>query len=104
MPHVYLTAHLFVPEEVFTKNLNMFKELEKESAREEGNIFYVATRRKDDKSALIFLEGWKSKEALTRHHNAPHFLRYVEFTKTHGLRSNVVFYSPALPENVDSEV
>ncbi len=70
---ISLVARLPIKEGKMDEAINMFKELMKEVAKEEGTLSYTINRPQKDPNMLVVMERYKDKAALDFHSSTPHF-------------------------------
>ena len=57
--------------------LEAFRNLEIETRREPGCIFYVVQRSREDPRRFLVYEQYTDQAALEAHRNSPHFKKYA---------------------------
>lgn len=82
---VGVIAKLVIQEGKIDEAIELFKELMKSVAEEEGTLFYTMNRDKANPNTLIIMERYKDKEALEAHSTTPQFKAF--FKKIGGLLS-----------------
>ena len=55
----------------------IFIELIEESRKEEGCVSYHLQQNTERENYLVFVEEWKSNEAIEKHNSSEHFTRIV---------------------------
>jgi quinol monooxygenase YgiN len=73
---VTVTAVVRMKGEVSDKVRGLLAHLVTETRKEAGCIDYVLHRSADEPGAFLFYENWVTREALDRHMETPHFLRW----------------------------
>ena len=73
-------AHVYAKEEASEKVKQECLALVAPSRVEEGCINYDLHQSVDDKTLFVFYENWASREALEKHLEMPHSLRFDERT------------------------
>jgi quinol monooxygenase YgiN len=56
--------------------IEMFTDMLKKVATEEGTILYSLNRKASDPNTLVVIERYKDKDALTAHSSAAHFKEF----------------------------
>ena len=73
--------HYVVKMNLAEENVQKFKAIAAElvacSREEAGNIYYNLAANKKIPNQLVFLEGWKDKEAIAKHNESEHFQRIL---------------------------
>ncbi|AMK15093.1 putative quinol monooxygenase [Methanobrevibacter olleyae] len=72
MSFIVVMARLYPKEGTEENIIPLAESLVEETLKEEGNIDYTFLKSVKD-STFIFLEEWKSVEALSKHLASPHF-------------------------------
>jgi quinol monooxygenase YgiN len=73
MMQLQAIARYVVPEENRDQVLGLLRELATQSRREPGNISFDIYENVDDRSRVVLLERYKSREAFALHRETPHF-------------------------------
>ena len=75
---VGVIAKLVIQEGNIDEAIELFKELMKSVAEEEGTLFYTMNRDKANPNTLIIMERYKDKEALEAHSTTAEFKAFFE--------------------------
>lgn len=77
MAKLQIIATLIIKEE-YIKELNeVFRFVVAESRKEEGNVSYELYQDIKNPLKFLFLETWKSQEAINKHNLSPHFKKFT---------------------------
>ncbi|EWS74390.1 antibiotic biosynthesis monooxygenase family protein (macronuclear) [Tetrahymena thermophila SB210] len=78
-----IVALISIKQESREQLLPVFKTLIEETRKEEGNISYVLTNDVKDQNSFVFVEEWKSQEAINQHMASAHFVAFQGQIKDH---------------------
>lgn len=73
--HVFATWK--VKEGEIDNVLNLLKTVQKESEKENGNLFYKIHQSNSDLNTIVLFEGYTNEAAVAEHRNSPHFQEFV---------------------------
>lgn len=73
--HVFATWK--VKEGEIENVLNLLKTVQKESEKENGNLFYKIHQSNSDLNTLVLFEGYTNEAAVAEHRNSAHFQEFV---------------------------
>jgi quinol monooxygenase YgiN len=73
MMQLQAIARYVVPKENRDQVLGLLRELATESRQEPGNISFDVYENVDDRSRVVLLERYESREAFALHRETPHF-------------------------------
>lgn len=82
---LYIAASVEIAPAIREEFLALTKGLVAESSNEEGNIFYTLNEIVDKPGSFLFVEHWKSQEAIDIHGKTAHFQNFVQFAKDKSL-------------------
>ncbi|WP_255491321.1 MULTISPECIES: putative quinol monooxygenase [unclassified Dysgonomonas] len=91
-----IVATMTVAPEYRTELMPIFDKMIKASRAEEGCIFYDLHEDINDSTKLIFLEEWKSQDAINIHNNSAHMKEYKEATAGKTVGTGVTLYKQIL--------
>lgn len=74
---IVILAKCVVKSEGIEQFISYANNLINESRKEEGCISYELCQELDNKNKFVFVEKWKSKEAIDSHNNSKHFKAIV---------------------------
>ena len=75
---VKVIAEFFIKEEAITTAIEKAEPAVKSTREEFGNITYEVFTDVKEPLHLVFVEEWKSQEALQEHMNTEHFKQFME--------------------------
>jgi quinol monooxygenase YgiN len=75
---ISLIARITVKEGKEDEAIDLFKDLMKDVAKEEGTLYYTLNQGKKNPSELVVIERYKDKSALEHHSSTDHFKRFSE--------------------------
>ncbi len=82
---LYIAASVEIAPAIREEFLALTKGLIADSSAEEGNIFYTLNEKVDKPGSFLFIEHWKSQEAIDIHGKTAHFQKFVQFAKDKSL-------------------
>ena len=74
---IYILASFEVKNDKLSDFIKLCNELIKESRAEEGCVSYHLQQNTEKENHLVFVEEWKSNEAIEKHNASGHFTRIV---------------------------
>ena len=74
---IHILAQFSVKEDKVSEFIELCKELVKESCQEEGCVAYNLQQNRKRENHFVFVEQWKSNEAIEKHNSSSHFTRIV---------------------------
>jgi len=74
---IHILASFEVKNDKLSDFIKLCNELIKESRAEEGCVSYHLQQNTEKKNHLVFVEEWKSNEAIEKHNASGHFTRIV---------------------------
>jgi quinol monooxygenase YgiN len=84
-----LIARFEVPAESLPEALQVVAEMDRESASENGCLYYRHAQDVSDPKRLILSEVWTAQDALRAHFRSPHFVAFRAAARRLGIRSEV---------------
>ena len=74
---IHILASFKVKNDKLSDFIKLCNELIKESRAEEGCVSYHLQQNTEKENHLVFVEEWKSNEAIEKHNSSEHFTRIV---------------------------
>ena len=74
---IHILASFEVKNDKLSDFIKLCNELIKESRAEEGCVSYHLQQNTEKENHLVFVEEWKSNEAIEKHNSSEHFTRIV---------------------------
>ena len=74
---IHILASFEVKNDKLSDFIKLCNELIKESRAEEGCVSYHLQQNTEKENHLVFVEEWKSNEAIEKHNASGHFTRIV---------------------------
>ena len=74
---IHILAGFKVKNDKLSDFIKLCNELIKESRAEEGCVSYHLQQNTEKENHLVFVEEWKSNEAIEKHNSSEHFTRIV---------------------------
>ena len=74
---IYVLANFEVKNDKLLDFINLCNELIKESRKEDGCISYHLQQNTEKENNFVFIEEWKSNEAIQKHNSSKHFTKIV---------------------------
>ena len=74
---IHILASFKVKNDKLSDFIKLCNELIKESRAEEGCVSYHLQQNTERENYLVFVEEWKSNEAIEKHNSSEHFTRIV---------------------------
>ena len=74
---IHILASFEVKKDKLSDFIKLCNELIKESRAEEGCVSYHLQQNTEKENHLVFVEEWKSNEAIEKHNSSEHFTRIV---------------------------
>ena len=74
---IHILASFEVKNDKLSDFIKLCNELIKESRAEEGCVSYHLQQNTERENYLVFVEEWKSNEAIEKHNSSEHFTRIV---------------------------
>ena len=74
---IHILASFEVKNDKLSDFIKLCNELIKESRAEEGCVSYHLQQNTEKENHLVFVEEWKSNEAIEKHNASEHFTRIV---------------------------
>ena len=74
---MHILAGFKVKNDKLSDFIKLCNELIKESRAEEGCVSYHLQQNTEKENHLVFVEEWKSNEAIEKHNSSEHFTRIV---------------------------
>ena len=74
---IHILASFEVKNDKLSDFIKLCNELIKESRAEEGCVSYHLKQNTEKENHLVFVEEWKSNEAIEKHNSSEHFTRIV---------------------------
>ena len=74
---IHILASFEVKNDKLSDFIKLCNELIKESRAEEGCVSYHLQQNTEKENHLVFVEEWKSNEAIEKHNSSGHFTRIV---------------------------
>ena len=74
---IHILASFEVKNDKLSDFIKLCNELIKESRSEEGCVSYHLQQNTEKENHLVFVEEWKSNEAIEKHNSSEHFTRIV---------------------------
>ena len=74
---IHILASFKVKNDKLSDFIKLCDELIEESRKEEGCVSYHLQQNTERENYLVFVEEWKSNEAIEKHNSSEHFTRIV---------------------------
>jgi len=74
---IHILAGFKVKNDKLSDFIKLCNELIEESRKEEGCVSYHLQQNTERENYLVFVEEWKSNEAIEKHNSSEHFTRIV---------------------------
>ena len=74
---IHILASFEVKNDKLSDFIKLCNELIEESRKEEGCVSYHLQQNTERENYLVFVEEWKSDEAIEKHNSSRHFTRIV---------------------------
>ena len=74
---IHILASFEVKNDKLSDFIKLCNELIEESRKEEGCVSYHLQQNTERENYLVFVEEWKSNEAIEKHNSSEHFTRIV---------------------------
>ena len=74
---IHILASFKVKNDKLSDFIKLCNELIEESRKEEGCVSYHLQQNTERENHLVFVEEWKSNEAIEKHNSSEHFTRIV---------------------------
>ena len=74
---IHILASFKVKNDKLSDFIKLCNELIEESRKEEGCVSYHLQQNTERENYLVFVEEWKSNEAIEKHNSSSHFTRIV---------------------------
>ena len=74
---IHILASFKVKNDKLSDFIKLCNELIEESRKEEGCVSYHLQQNTERENYLVFVEEWKSNEAIEKHNSSEHFTRIV---------------------------
>ena len=74
---IHILASFEVKNDKLSDFIKLCNELIEESRKEEGCVSYHLQQNTERENYLVFVEEWKSDEAIEKHNSSEHFTRIV---------------------------
>ena len=74
---IHILAGFKVKNDKLSDFIKLCNELIKESRAEEGCVSYHLQQNTEKENHLVFVEEWKSNEAIEKHNSSEHFTRII---------------------------
>ena len=74
---IHILAGFKVKNDKLSDFIKLCNELIEESRKEEGCVSYHLQQNTERENYLVFVEEWKSNEAIEKHNSSSHFTRIV---------------------------
>ena len=74
---IHILASFKVKNDKLSDFIKLCNELIEESRKEEGCVSYHLQQNSERENYLVFVEEWKSNEAIEKHNSSEHFTRIV---------------------------
>ena len=74
---IHILASFKVKNDKLSDFIKLCNELIEESRKEEGCVSYHLQQNTERENYLVFVEKWKSNEAIEKHNSSEHFTRIV---------------------------
>ena len=74
---IHILASFKVKNDKLSEFIKLCNELIEESRKEEGCVSYHLQQNTERENYLVFVEEWKSNEAIEKHNSSEHFTRIV---------------------------
>ena len=74
---IHILASFKVKNDKLSDFIKLCNELIEESRKEEGCVSYHLKQNTERENYLVFVEEWKSNEAIEKHNSSEHFTRIV---------------------------
>ncbi len=74
---IHILASFEVKNDKLSDFIKLCNELIEESRKEEGCVSYHLQQNTERENHLVFVEEWKSNEAIEKHNSSEHFTRIV---------------------------
>ena len=74
---IHILASFKVKNDKLSDFIKLCNELIEESRKEEGCLSYHLQQNTERENYLVFVEEWKSNEAIEKHNSSEHFTRIV---------------------------
>ena len=74
---IHILASFKVKNDKLSDFIKLCNELIEESRKEEGCVSYHLQQNTENKNHFVFVEEWKSNEAIEKHNSSEHFTRIV---------------------------
>ena len=74
---IHILASFKVKNDKLSDFIKLCNELIEESRKEEGCVSYHLQQNTEKENHLVFVEEWKSNEAIEKHNSSEHFTRIV---------------------------
>ena len=74
---IHILAGFKVKNDKLSDFIKLCNELIEESRKEEGGVSYHLQQNTERENYLVFVEEWKSNEAIEKHNSSEHFTRIV---------------------------
>ena len=74
---IHILANFEVKNDKLSNFIKLCNELIEESRKEEGCVSYHLQQNTERENYLVFVEEWKSNEAIEKHNSSEHFTRIV---------------------------
>ena len=74
---IHILAGFKVKNDKLSDFIKLCNELIEESRKEEGWVSYHLQQNTERENYLVFVEEWKSNEAIEKHNSSEHFTRIV---------------------------
>ena len=74
---IHILASFKVKNDKLSDFIKLCNELIEESRKEEGCVSYHLQQNTERENYLVFVEEWKSDEAIEKHNSSEHFTRIV---------------------------
>ena len=74
---IHILASFKVNNDKLSDFIKLCNELIEESRKEEGCVSYHLQQNTERENYLVFVEEWKSNEAIEKHNSSEHFTRIV---------------------------
>ena len=74
---IHILASFEVKNDKLSDFIKLCNELIEESCKEEGCVSYHLQQNTERENYLVFVEEWKSNEAIEKHNSSEHFTRIV---------------------------
>ena len=75
---IHILASFEVKNDKLSDFIKLCNELIEESRKEEGCVSYHLQQNTERENYLVFVEEWKSNEAIEKHNSSEHFTRIVQ--------------------------